>query len=56
MEGLNDKGACKWRNEESKGGALIIWRKSFVVQRDSQGEALEARVFLTCLQNSKKFC
>lgn len=56
MEGLNDKGACKWRNEESKGGGVIIWKKSFVVQRGSQGEGHEARVFLTCLQKSKKFC
>lgn len=37
------------------GEGIIIWRKSFVVQRDSQGEGPEVKAFLTCLQNSKKF-
>lgn len=45
--------AFKWSNEDSKREGLI-WRKSFIVQEDSQGEGPEARVFLTCLQNSKK--
>lgn len=40
----------KWSNEETKGEGLI-WRKSFVIQEDSQGEDPDARVFLTCLQN-----
>lgn len=45
--------AFQWNSEESKGEGLM-WRKNFVVKEDSQGEGPEARVFLTCLQNSKK--
>ena len=35
-------------------GLVVIWGKSFLVQKDSQGKGPDAEVFLTCLQNSYK--